>query len=75
MFADIMNIFLLQTHKTVLEVVIECDCLLGSLTNVRWSEPVVVLANQVMDECRQFLRYNLVSVIGTPGFTLLGTVS
>ena len=65
----------LQTNESVIDLVLECDRLGGSLTNVRRSEPVIAMAAQLMDACIAHLKNNLVEITRTEKFLSLGNVS
>lgn len=64
-----------QKTENVIDMVTDCDRLLGSLTNVRWSEPVIAMATKLMEACVDHMRRHFVEMIQTPKFLSLGTVS
>ena len=57
------------------DVIIDCDKLMGSLSNVRWAESVVLMVANLMEACIDKLRNYFCDVLQTQMFKSLGSVS
>ncbi|KAI0213242.1 BTB/POZ domain-containing protein 8 [Lamellibrachia satsuma] len=62
------------TNDTVVDTVTDCDTLMGRLSNVNWSRPVVTMATDVMDACVEHLRKNFTEVLETGRFQSMATM-
>ena len=69
-----LNDFCFQTNATVIDTVTDCDTLVGSLSSVKWSQPVVAMATDVMNACVEHLRMNFTDVLETGKFKSMSMV-
>ena len=65
----------LQDKEGVLDIIMDCDKLLGSLPRVNWSSPIATMTENLVEKCLEFLKANFVEVLQSKRFMDLGKVS